>query len=79
MGSLSLEILAQGGAEHGAAMGGMCPHTPLHPLLPEGSFKGKFMCSDTQMVPVVPVGPGHDAWSKGELPTRGNRLLWRDI
>ena len=81
--SLSLETLAQGGAGHGAAMGGMCTHTPLHPLVPEvtpeDGTEGRCMGLDTWMAPAVPVGHGRDAWSEGEQAARENCILSADF
>lgn len=74
---------ARGGTGHGAAVGGMCTHSTLHPLVlggtPEDGLEGKLVGLGTWMAPDVPIRCGRDTWSKGEEAARENRILWGHI
>lgn len=64
-----METLAQDKPSHGAAMGGMCTYTSLHPLEPqvttEDRLKGRIMDLGSPMVPAVSIRRGYEAWSNG--------------
>lgn len=78
-----METLAQDKPGHGAAVGGMCTHTSLHPLVPqvtsEDGLKGRVMDLSTRMILVVSIRYGYDAWSKGEGAERESSILWGHI